>query len=370
MWKNMDVELDGFLKHNTTYDYDEDYQYEDESERKASAVALPVVLCTLVLVVGLLGNALLLVVLAKKRQSWRISDTFVLHLGVVDILLLLTLPFWAAQHARTSGWCVGIVLCKICGAVFNINFYCGIFLLVCISLDRCLFIVHNTQLYSQRKPVLVHLSCLLVWLVSLLLTIPDWVFLENLKAPEHEKTLCVHSYSQSGADWKLLSRVLHHTLGLLLPAATLIICCCCILSRLQRSSKGLQKHRAFMVLLMVFLLFWAPYNITLIVDTFKTSSKNAPDVSLQTPLSITSVLGYIHACIRPLLYFCLHENFRKMTLAILRCAPAESRGSLWDLGVGEEVRPEQSHDGEELKQISVKNHKSTALKNRQIRPTE
>ncbi|XP_078108633.1 C-X-C chemokine receptor type 3-like isoform X2 [Sander vitreus] len=345
---NMAVELDGLFLQNSTYNYNDDYDYvEDTESRPSEEVFIPVLYCV-VLVIGLLGNGLLLAVLAQKRRSWSISDTFILHLSVADILLLATLPFWAAQATQQCEWCFWGFLCKICEAVFNINFYCGIFLLVCISLDRYLSIVHATQLYSHKKPRLAHISCLLVWLVSLILTILHRIFLVARKDLVQE---CVHSYTQSVTDWKLGLRLLHHTLGFLLPAIVLIICCSCIL--LKRSSEGLQKQRAIMVILplvVVFFLCWMPYNITLIVDTFRNSSKERDDGlsgnrqrSLKiNALMVTSGLGCMHACLRPLLYLCLCGNFRKRTLAMLKRTTVESESSLWELGV---APPDQNHDG-------------------------
>ncbi|XP_039661503.1 C-X-C chemokine receptor type 3-like isoform X1 [Perca fluviatilis] len=349
---NMDVVVDGILLQNSTYDYgDYHYVYEGDTETRASKAVFIPVLYSVELVIGLLGNGLLLAVLAQKRQSWSISDTFILHLSVADILLLATLPFWAAQATQQCGWCFWGFLCKICGAVFNINFYCGIFLLVCISLDRYLSIVHATQLYSQKKPRLAHISCLSVWLVSLILTIPHWIFLVATKDE------CVHSYTQSVTDWKLASRLLHHTLGFLLPAVTLIICCSCIPLQLKRSTEGLQKQRAIMVILplvVAFFLCWMPYNITLIVDTIMNSA-NEPDTglsgnpqrSLKKALMVTSGLGCMHACLRPLLYLGLCGNFRKRTLAMLKRTTVESESSLWELGVGEEAPPDQSRKEQE-----------------------
>ncbi|XP_031144346.1 C-X-C chemokine receptor type 3-like isoform X2 [Sander lucioperca] len=361
---NMDVELDGLFRQNGTYNYDDDYEYvEDTESRPSEAVFIPVLYCV-ELVIGLLGNGLLLAVLAQKRRSWSISDTFILHLSVADILLLATLPFWAAQATKQCLWCFSGFLCKICGAVFYINFYCGIFLLVCISLDRYLSIVHATQLYSHKKPRLAHISCLSVWLVSLILTIPHWIFLVARKDVVPQ---CVHSYTQSVTDWKLGSRLLHHTLGFLLPAVALIICCSCILLQLKRSSEGLQKQRAIMVILplvVVFFLCWMPYNITLIVDTFRNSSKE-PDIELSgnpqrslkiNALMVTSGLGCMHACLRPLLYLCLCGNFRKRTLAMLKRTTVESESSLWELGVGEEAPPDQNHEEEEAKPMTSVDH--------------
>ncbi|XP_070768438.1 C-X-C chemokine receptor type 3-like [Enoplosus armatus] len=356
----MDVDLDGLFRHNDTYDYDEDYEYKEDFESKASKAVLIPVLYLAEVVIGLLGNGLLLAVLAQKWRSWRISDIFILHLSVADILLLVTLPIWAAQAAQQCGWCFWGFLCKISGAVFNINFFCGILLLVCISLDRYLSIVHSVQLYSENEPRLAHISCLFVWLIALILSIPDWIFLVARKDPAQEKTLCVHNYSQSLTDWKLVSRLLHHSLGFLLPAAALIFCCSCIL-RVQHGSKGLQRQRVVRVILplvVAFLLCWIPYNVTLIVDTIRSSSKKpglsgSPEGSLGTALKVTFALGCVLACLRPLLYLGLCGNFRKQTLAMLRHAKLESESSLWELGVGEKALPDQSHEEEELKQTNV-----------------
>ncbi|XP_034553517.1 C-X-C chemokine receptor type 3-2 [Notolabrus celidotus] len=362
---NMDVELDGLFLQNSTYNY-EDYEYpEDFGSRGSTAVVIPV-LYSLVMVVGLFGNGLLLAILALKRRFWTLSDTIILHLSITDVLLLLTLPLWAVQAAQHRGWCFGGFLCKFSGAVFNINFYCGILLLLCITLDRYLSTVHGIQLYSQTKLRLVHISCLLVWLISLILTIPDWIFMVTEKGQAEEKTQCHHDYSPS--DQKLVSRLPHHMLGFLLPAAALIICCSCILVRLQRSPKVLQTQRAFVVtilpLMAVFFLCWMPYNVTLILHTTRSSSKELNGVpadstndALQTALIATKALGCIHACLRPLLYLGLCGNFRKRALTVLRCAKVEQEDSLWELGVGKEAPPEQSHDeSEELKQMTTVDH--------------
>ncbi|XP_041843041.1 C-X-C chemokine receptor type 3-like [Melanotaenia boesemani] len=352
----MGVTLDGLFNQNDSYEYDANYEYKDNVEETGSQSLWIPVLFSVVFVVGLLGNVLVLAALAQRRHLWTISDTFILHLGVTDILLLVMLPFWAAQTTQHCGWCYGI-FCKLLPAVFNFNFCCGIFLLVCISLDHYLSTSHAVRLYSQTVPSLVHVSCFAVWLISLLFTIPDWIFIGH-KEDQAETPQCSHNYPESKIDWHLFSRLFHHILCFLLPTATLIMCWSFIV--LQHSSKGLFRQRRIMVILpvvVVFLLCWMPYNITLFVDTFHNYSKERqnksgnPEGSLKKALLVTSALGCIHACLRPLLYLILNEKFRKQILSLLRCTTLQIKGSMWELGVGEEA-PHDQAQSEELRRMT------------------
>lgn len=326
--------LEGFneLYDNSSYE-DEDYCCEggdvcDLNEGvHFEAVFIPV-LYSVAFVLGVLGNGVLLGVLVQSRKTWSVTDTFILHLGVADVLLLVTLPLWAAQSAQAEGWTFGTPLCKITGAVFTINFYCGIFLLACISLDRYLSIVHATQMYSRKKPWVVQVSCLAVWLFSLLLSIPDWIFLEAVKDERRHKTECVRNYfkfsSQSVGNWRLASRVLYHTVGFLLPSAVLIFCYSCILRRLRCGSQGLQKQKAFRVIMavvLVFFLCWTPYNITLMVDTLHSDNSSGTcgvRTSLEKAKIVTSSVGYLHCSLNPILYAFVGVKFRRQLLDILR----------------------------------------------------
>ncbi|XP_054638709.1 C-X-C chemokine receptor type 3-like [Dunckerocampus dactyliophorus] len=352
----MDVNLDGLFRLNTSYDYNDDYVYTDDDleYRGGRAVWIPLVY-SVVLVVGLLGNGLLLAFLAQKKRTWRTSDTFILHLSVADVLLLMTLPLWAAQASQSCGWCVGLALCKITGVLFKLNFFCGIFLLAVICLDRYLSEVHAKPLYSHKNPKLTHLSCLFAWLVSLLLTVPDWFFL--VLEPHTWKegwTQCVPSLYP--VNLQLASRLPHHILS---TAAAIVVGCSCLLPWLQRQSKSLKKQRTAIVMLIlvgVFCFCWMPYNVTLMVDTFSSNKKASNSLSTKSStkmsLKATAALGCVHACVRPLLYLGLCANFRKWTLAVLNCAKVEPKGSVWDLGIGEDALPEQKPEEEELKQVA------------------
>lgn len=367
----MDVDLGGIFSDNDTYDYKDydGYVNPDDIYQRDKKVWLIPLLYSVELVIGLLGNGLLMAVLAKKRRPLSISDIFVFHLSIADILLLAMLPFWAARAAGSCAWCFHGFFCKISGAIFNMNFYCGIFLLVCISRDRYLYIVHDTQVYFQKRPWFAHITCLVVWISSLILTVPDWIFLIATKNGEVDITSCVHKYSEATSKWQLVLGLIHHLLGFLVPAAALIFYCTRIL--IHCSCQGIQKQRFILVILplvAIFLLCWMPYNITFFLNTIRVSSAGGKkgassnsERSLEPTLRITSALGCAHACLRPLLYLVLCRYFRKGSLATLKGRAVEFTTSLWEFGVGEAL-PDKVREEEETEQMASADHQVQSSK--------
>lgn len=351
---DLEVELGGIFLNNGTYNYDSDYTFEDELEPRGAAAVLIPLLFSIVLAVGVPGNALVIVFLCLKRHCWSTSDIFILHLGLSDVLLLITLPFWVAQAALSLGWCCGLFWCRINGALFNISFYSGLLLLVFIAAERYLSIIRSVQLFTQKTPRLAHIACVLIWFVCFLLSIPDWasmIYIKDQNAYGENVCSCIANVYRS--KWHVPSRVIHHV-AYLLPVVPLIIIFYYILTRLQESAKAREKLRAItliLILILIFFLCWTPYNIALSIDTWKGRSKThvTPE---RTALLATSAVACVHACLRPFIYFGLCEKFQKNTLGIVRCRKEESEGDLWELGVGTENMPEQSSNPEEMKQIN------------------
>ncbi|KAL6489500.1 hypothetical protein MHYP_G00032410 [Metynnis hypsauchen] len=355
----LELDLEGMFEQNVTYDYG-DYVYKDDCTPPSGgfmAVFIPV-LYTLVVALGLLGHGLVLLVLFQKKRT--VMDIFVLHLSMSDVLLLLTMPLWAVEAANE--WIFSTGPCKLSGALFKINFYYGIFLLAGISLDRYLSFVHGVKMLSSRKPLVIWLICIAVFFFSVLLSIPDWIYLiANSNAGLGGKTECVHSYRDR---FRLALRLLYHVVGFLLPAVVIFYCYSCILLRLQKGCQGLQKLRAMRIILalvVVFFICWMPYNITLLVDTLQTAPVESTEQfegcrhSKWTAVNITAVLGFLHCCLKPFIYFSLSRKFRRWVLTVLRCDgwSLESRDvSLWEL---EQVDERDSASPEEKGSLNQMN---------------
>uniref|UniRef100_A0A4W5N4W9 Chemokine (C-X-C motif) receptor 5 n=1 Tax=Hucho hucho TaxID=62062 RepID=A0A4W5N4W9_9TELE len=158
---------------------------------------------SLVFLLGLTGNGLMLTVLLKRRGLLRITEIYLLHLGLADLMLLATFPFALAQVSL--GVVFGDVLCKLIGLLNRLNFLCGSLLLACIGFDRYLAIVHAITSLQSRRPRNVHLTCLALWLLCLALSAPNAVFLSVGESPIDPTQLSCffHSHGLHANNWDL-----------------------------------------------------------------------------------------------------------------------------------------------------------------------
>ncbi|KAG1969769.1 atypical chemokine receptor [Pimephales promelas] len=132
-----------YENNSSNFSYD-DYQTicEKGDVRSFARIFLPAVF-GLSLVLGLAGNALVVAVYAYCKQLKTMTDTFILHLAVADLLLLLTLPFWAADAVH--GWKLGVTVCKLVSALYTVNFTCSMMLLAHISMDQYLALMPGVR---------------------------------------------------------------------------------------------------------------------------------------------------------------------------------------------------------------------------------
>ncbi|RXN28135.1 C-X-C chemokine receptor type 3-like protein [Labeo rohita] len=280
---------------------------DQESSMYFHSIFIPV-LYSLALIVGLVGNGLVMVVLWKKRQSMNATDILILHLSLADILLLLTLPFWAVEAVK--GWIFGTVFCKLIGALFKINFYGGIFMLSGISLDCYLSIVHGVQMYSHKKKMKMNNRTKIT------------ISMEELNFSSDYS----YNYSENYDESCCGELIINFYCGIfMLTCISLdrylsIVHGVQMYSRkkpmLRRSSQCKQKKRAIRVivaLVVAFFIHWTPYNITLIADTKKANNAFIPSnqasckstTTLDIALTVTSTLAYLHCCVNPMLFVAL-----------------------------------------------------------------
>ena len=303
---------------NDTYD---DYGHgvcDKETVRSFASVFLPVVYA-LALVVGLAGNTLVVVVYTSKLRLRTLTDVCILNLAISDLLLLLTLPFWAADAVH--GWMLGSAACKITSFLYSANFSCGMLLLACISVDRYRSVTlgpsgrTGTGARLRRQWLVV---CVVLWAVACILGLPELIF--STVKHHHNRMACTAVYPHGMAiPAKAALELLEVTLGFLLPFLVMVVCYCSV-GRILSRAAGVQRDRKWRTLrvllavVAVFLITQLPYNVVKLCRAMDVIYNLVTDCEvskgLDHALQVTESLALSHACINPLLYAFLGSSFR------------------------------------------------------------
>lgn len=281
------------------------------------------VLYSVIFLLGIAGNGLMITVLLTRWRQLRITEIYLLHLALADLMLIFMLPFDAVNNV--TGWIFGQFLCMLRGVLMNLNILCGSFLLACIGFDRYLAIVHAIPSMQSRRPRVVHLTCMALWLLCLGLSAPHAVFLTVARDTNSSQLSCnYHRYEIKANDWVVTNRFLHHVC-FFVPLAAMSYCYTALIITLRKSQKSQSKKAAIRLALLVTLVFcvcWLPYNVTLVIENmvnFEVFTYNSCDsfILLQPVLTVTKSLGISHCCLNPFLYAFVGVRFRNELIQLL-----------------------------------------------------
>ncbi|KAM9349268.1 atypical chemokine receptor 4 [Symphorus nematophorus] len=330
----MDIseEDDYYYHENISFNFSyDDYPAlcEKHDVRSFAALFLPI-MYTVCLVVGLAGNALVVAVYAYHKRLKTMIDTFLTHLAVADLLLLFTLPFWAADAAR--GWELGEVVCKIVSACYTVNFTCCMLLLACISLDRYLALARAQgrdqrgwlqRVFSRRHCWKV---CSVVWVTAFILGLPDLILSEVRLASNRNVCLAIYSPLMAGGG-KAALELAEVLLGFLLPLLVMVICYWRVgqvLKDLPVENRG-KKWKAVQVLLVVvgvFVVTQLPYNVLKVyraMDTvYALVTHCGTSKVLDQAAQVTESLALTHCCLNPILYAFVGSSFRQHMMKVAK----------------------------------------------------
>ncbi|KAK1894912.1 C-X-C chemokine receptor type 3-2 [Dissostichus eleginoides] len=279
----------------------------------------------LVFLVALVGNVLVLCVIRRYRNSqsggacaFSLTDTFLLHLAISDLLLAFTLPLFAVQWAHQ--WVFGLVACKISGALFSLNRYSGILFLACISFDRYLAIVHAVSSGWKRSTCHAQIACALIWVVCLGLSGIDIYFkqVEAVTTAGNEKTLvCQVWFLENTTQWQVGLQLVSLVLGFGLPLLIMLYCYIRIFRSLCNATRRQKRKSLSLIvsLVSVFVVCWAPYNCFQLADSLHRLGLVVGGCHFGHVLDmgslITESVGLSHCALNPLLYGFVGVKFRR-----------------------------------------------------------
>ncbi|KAM6953183.1 uncharacterized protein FYW47_013791 [Aplochiton taeniatus] len=112
---------------------------------------------------GLLLNTLALWVLCRHISKKTKAVIFMINLALADLAHVLSLPL-RVYYYFTHTWPFGRVVCLLCFYLKYLNMYAAIVFLVCISAQRCVFLLHPFCARRWRRRYDLLISAL-VWLL-------------------------------------------------------------------------------------------------------------------------------------------------------------------------------------------------------------
>uniref|UniRef100_UPI0037E933BC C-C chemokine receptor type 10 n=1 Tax=Semicossyphus pulcher TaxID=241346 RepID=UPI0037E933BC len=299
---------------DTSYNDEDSYWCEAGDEQEDIIKMFQACVFCLIFLLGVVGNSLVIATFALYRRLHlrSMTDVFLFHLSLADLLLLLTLPLQAIYTHQ--GWILPSFLCQATRACYAINTYSGLLLLACISIDRYMVVARAQEMLRLRSQILTggKVAAVCVWLVAVLLSLPEILYSGVLG-----------SGSEAYCGMVKSGRVKMATNGAIIAVFCLsffiMVTCYSLIAQVlwegQAHRRGKQWHRQrtlklMVALVLVFLVFQLPYTVVL-------SQKMAGPFCGPVLEYVTCTLAYTRCCLNPILYALVGVRFRKDVLRLL-----------------------------------------------------
>ncbi|XP_070406710.1 P2Y purinoceptor 1-like, partial [Nothobranchius furzeri] len=284
---------------------------------------IQLVLFTLTLPVGILGNLIVLVYYTCFGKSLSTSDVFLLNLTVCDSAWILTLPliiYFKYQQPQDSR-----AFCQIKNLSFNFNIYGSILFLTLISFDRYVGTVHpisSLRWWNVDKAKICSV-CAWIWLIFSIA--PD--FFANFSILSSDNiTVCLNHINGPLVSNKTITTV-RTAVYFLIPFCVMMAFytkTIGVLRRLPKGSRtkgvrqaGRKPQQLIVAAILVFAVSFVPYHILVIAQVFK----RTPDLInptntnlLYSSYELCEAVCTLSSCLDPVLYCLTSEQVKRKLL--------------------------------------------------------
>lgn len=274
------------------------------------------------MLIGTVGN-LVIVIIVFRRPAMRSAINMLLAtMAFSHVLLSSVCLFFAMVTIATTDWIFGDSLCNIHAVLHTTLVIEAVSILVIISVDRYLIIVHRKEILS---PVRTNIVIVLTWLLSLFIGILPVLGIGDY-THRPGQLQCFLATPETKCDLFYLS--LYVLMIFFVPFLTMMYCYVCIIRTVHRSfnrinimptsnnpvtSKSVQrpldmsfKRRAFMTILLLFFalsICWLPFTVSYLIWTLREWKEAGAH-------AVIVLLSYGNAAAAPIIYACRIKKFR------------------------------------------------------------
>lgn len=282
--------------------------------------------------INLSGNGLSMWLLLFRTSPKSPTIIFMINLTLTDLALGTALPFQISYQLHGYHWTLGSKMCSFLTLVFYTNMYCSILTMMAIGIDRYLGIA-RPMLFRQyrRKKTVAVFSCVLMWTLVLGVLYPLMTTDLTYDVPELGITTCFDVLKKkmlpSLSAWAafLFSMVF---ILFFFPFCVTTFCYISVIRCLARDSKTGQKKRAIrlaIVVLLVFVLCFAPNNILLLTHSVMRLFYGK---SLYMAYKLSLCFSCVNSCLDPFIYYFASKDFRHKLRQIMNLHTLSSADSM------------------------------------------
>ncbi|XP_026999003.2 G-protein coupled receptor 55 [Tachysurus fulvidraco] len=267
---------------------------------------LELVIYVPIFVLGIILNVAAVVVFCFFFKKWTESNIYMINLALMDMLLLLQLPF--KMHATNNLWSPNKKhLCSFLESLYFMAMYGSIYIIMCISVDRYLGICYPFHAKRLRSKKSAWTVCLVIWVIVIAATTPVYTFRQGGNDHFH----CFHGFSNKG--WHPVLIMCLEVFGFLLPALVIMSCSVKSIYTLHDPKVTKTPVRIIYSSLCAFLVPFTPCHIAIFLQFLVRSSiitecDSKKKISLFLQLSLS--LANITCCLDAIFYYFVAKEVR------------------------------------------------------------
>lgn len=271
-----------------------------------------------VFIFGLVFNLIIFAPIIQQIRRKNVLGIYLLNLSISDLLYIVTMPLWIHYYNQNHHWELPTWSCRLAGFFYYSNMYISIYLLCCISVDRCLTITYPFQAKVMRRLRYAWGSCAAVFIFISSLH-GGVLALDEDDVYDNKTRQCYETYPLNNqiATFNLVRVVLFFTV----PFVVLVVCYMRIWAEV-RVSTGLDERgkrkvkRLAVAVISIFCVCFFPYHLLLAVRSvafFVMKEKSNCDFEgkLHFGFAITLALTSFNCVVDPLLYMLASNGVRE-----------------------------------------------------------
>ncbi|CAJ1065433.1 G protein-coupled receptor 184 [Xyrichtys novacula] len=279
----------------------------------------------LAFIFGLIFNVITLGPIWLQMRRGNILGIFLLSLSISDMLFLFTIPLWINYYYKNHNWQLGVDACSVAGFFYYSNMYISIYLLCCISLDRCLAVTlpHRSKAFRTSRYAWVLCICVYVVVAVLHFIVLIKDDLKGTHDNKNENDRCYETYPIKRP--MALFNLVRVGFGFLLPLMVLAVSYWKVLATVdQRPGLSAQMKRKVRLLsygvIGIFSVCYAPYHILLLVRSlvfYNSENQEAGgsycdfEQKMHFVFSCSLALSSLNCVVDPVLYVLVSNGFQE-----------------------------------------------------------